>query len=76
MYKSSSDLPLEFPDGTTPIASKVILYSNSNTWQQAAVPPLPKVIAEHNANTSTKYGKLGKREAETVIVKVRKKERE
>ncbi|KAI8068978.1 hypothetical protein BDF21DRAFT_425875 [Thamnidium elegans] len=69
LYKSSSDLPLEFPDGTTPIASKVILYSNSNTWQQAAVPPLPKVIAEHNANTSTKYGKLGKREAETVVVK-------
>lgn len=69
LYKSSTDLPLEFPDGTTPIASKVILYSNSNTWQQAAVPPLPKIIAEHNGSNSTKYGKLGKREAESVIVK-------
>ncbi|KAG2198592.1 hypothetical protein INT47_001039 [Mucor saturninus] len=69
LYKTSSDLPLEFPDGTTPIASKVILYSNSNTWQQAAVPPLPKILAEHNGNNSTKYGKSGKREVETVIVK-------
>ncbi|KAL7329468.1 hypothetical protein PS15p_207561 [Mucor circinelloides] len=69
LYKSSTDLPLEFPDGTTPIASKVILYSNSNTWQQAAVPPLAKFIAESNASNSTKYGKLGKREVETIIAK-------
>lgn len=47
----------------------MILYSQSNTWQQAAVPPLPKVIAEFNNNNSIKYGKLGKREVETVIVK-------
>ncbi|OAD08236.1 hypothetical protein MUCCIDRAFT_134472, partial [Mucor lusitanicus CBS 277.49] len=58
LYKSSTDLPLEFPDGTTPIASKVILYSNSNTWQQATVPPLAKFIAESNASNSAKYGKL------------------
>lgn len=67
LYKSSTDLPLEFPDGTTPIASKVILYSNSNTWQQATVPPLAKFIAESNTSNSTKYGKLGKREVETII---------
>lgn len=70
IYKSSSDLPLEFPDGTTPIASKLILYSNSNTWQQAAVPPLPKIMAEYNRSNSTKYGKLGKREVESVIARV------
>jgi hypothetical protein len=60
---------MELPDGTTPIASKVVLYSNSETWQQARVPPLPKILAEHNASNSTKYGKLGKREAESVIAK-------
>ncbi|RCH81945.1 hypothetical protein CU098_005605, partial [Rhizopus stolonifer] len=69
LYTSSTDLPLEFPDGTTPIASKVILYSNSNTWQQATVPPLSKVIAEFNGSNSIKYGKLGKREVEHVIAK-------
>ncbi|KAG0763936.1 hypothetical protein G6F57_005855 [Rhizopus arrhizus] len=69
LYKSSTDLPLEFPDGTTPIASKVVLYSNSNTWQEASVPSLPKVIAESNASTSIKYGKLERREVESVIAK-------
>ncbi|KAI8354035.1 hypothetical protein BD560DRAFT_438388 [Blakeslea trispora] len=69
LYTSSTDLPLEFPDGTTPIASKVILYSNSNTWQQAIVPPLPKVIAECNSSNTVKYGKLGKREVERVIAR-------
>ncbi|KAI9265979.1 hypothetical protein BY458DRAFT_556628 [Sporodiniella umbellata] len=69
LYKSSTDLPLEFPDGTTPIASKIVLYSNSSTWQEAAVPSLPKVIAESNASTSIKYGKTERREVENVIVK-------
>ncbi|KAI8970501.1 hypothetical protein BDB01DRAFT_731775 [Pilobolus umbonatus] len=69
LYKSSTDLPLEFPDGTTPIASKVILYSNNSNWKQATVPPLSKIIAEHNANNSLKYGKSGKYELEAVIVK-------
>ncbi|RCH80478.1 hypothetical protein CU097_000398 [Rhizopus azygosporus] len=69
LYKSSSDLPLEFPDGTTPIASKVILYSNSNSWQQASTPSLPKVIAESNASKSTRYGKIERREVESVIAK-------
>ncbi|CEG80831.1 hypothetical protein RMATCC62417_15109 [Rhizopus microsporus] len=69
LYKSSSDLPLEFPDGTTPIASKVILYSNSNTWQQASTPSLPKIIAESNASKSTRYGKIERREVESVIAK-------
>ncbi|KAI8333191.1 hypothetical protein EDC96DRAFT_526126 [Choanephora cucurbitarum] len=69
LYTSSTDLPLEFPDGTTPIASKVILYSNSHLWQQATVPSLPKVIAESNSSNTTKYGKLGKREVERVIAR-------
>ncbi|KAI9016490.1 hypothetical protein CLU79DRAFT_706537 [Phycomyces nitens] len=69
IYQSSSDLPMEFPDGTTPIASRVYLYTGSTHWQQATVPPLSKVIAEHNSSSSTKYGKLGRRELESIIVK-------
>ncbi|KAL0078302.1 hypothetical protein J3Q64DRAFT_1756588 [Phycomyces blakesleeanus] len=69
LYQSSSDLPMEFPDGTTPIASRVYLYTGSTHWQQATVPSLSKVIAEHNASISTKYGKLGRRELETIIAK-------
>jgi hypothetical protein len=61
---------LEFPDGTTPIASKVILYSSSNNWQQAPVPPLSKILAEYNANNSVKYGKAGRRDIESVVAKV------
>ncbi|KAI8137434.1 hypothetical protein BJV82DRAFT_635366 [Fennellomyces sp. T-0311] len=67
LYESSTDLPLEFPDGTTPIASHVYLFSNgSSSWQKAAVPPLSKVIAEHNGSTTLKYGKIGRREVEHV----------
>ncbi|KAI9319904.1 hypothetical protein BX666DRAFT_1917264 [Dichotomocladium elegans] len=66
LYASSSDLPLEFPDGTTPIASRVCLFSvNGSSWQKAAVPSLPKVIADYNALTRA-YGKTGRRDVEIV----------
>ncbi|CDS07420.1 hypothetical protein LRAMOSA01369 [Lichtheimia ramosa] len=59
-------LPLEFPDGTTPIASRVCLFSTSGTsWKKATVPPLSKVIAENNASNRA-YGKPGRREVEEV----------
>ncbi|KAG0166816.1 hypothetical protein DFQ30_006757 [Apophysomyces sp. BC1015] len=67
LYKSTSDLPLEFPDGTTPIASRVYLYSGSANWQTAVVPPLSKALAEFNGSNSIKYGKLGRRELESVV---------
>ncbi|KAF7731986.1 hypothetical protein EC973_007091 [Apophysomyces ossiformis] len=67
LYRSTSDLPLEFPDGTTPIASRVYLYNGSTNWQMAVVPPLSKAIAEFNSSNSVKYGKLGRRELESVV---------
>lgn len=68
------DLPLEFPDGTTPIASRVCLFSTSGTsWKKATVPPLSKVIAENNASNRT-YGKPGRREVEEVKAQVNRSE--
>ncbi|KAI7860115.1 hypothetical protein BDC45DRAFT_431743 [Circinella umbellata] len=67
LYESSTDLPLEFPDGTTPIASHIYLFSNgSPSWQKATIPSIAKIVAEHNANTTLKYGKIGRREVESV----------
>jgi hypothetical protein len=48
----------------------MILYCNSNVWQQSTVPLLSKVIAEPNISNSTKYGKQGKRKPQSVIDKV------
>ncbi|KAI9486214.1 MAG: hypothetical protein EXX96DRAFT_548142 [Benjaminiella poitrasii] len=56
LYTSSTDLPLEFPDGTTPIASRIMLYS----WQPDS-PPLSKIIAESNTKL--------KREVENVVAR-------
>ncbi|KAL1931629.1 hypothetical protein VTP01DRAFT_9772 [Rhizomucor pusillus] len=72
LYKSSTDLPLELPDGTTPIASRVYLYTGNSQWQKATVPSFPKVIAEHNASTSLRYGRMGRREAESIKAKLGK----
>lgn len=66
----SKDLPLELPDGTTPIASRVYLYTGNSQWQKATVPSFSKVIAEHNASTSLRYGRMGRREAESIKAKV------
>ncbi|ORZ08694.1 hypothetical protein BCR42DRAFT_424716 [Absidia repens] len=71
LYTNSSELPLEFPDGTTPIASKVyIFHSHCSNWETVAPPPTSKILAEINGGKSTKYGKLGRRELEVVIAKV------
>ncbi|KAI8369334.1 uncharacterized protein BYT42DRAFT_583999 [Radiomyces spectabilis] len=67
LYAKSSELPLEFPDGTTAIASHIYLYSGGNSWQKATVPVLSKVVAEQNSSTSVKYGKPGRREVENII---------
>ncbi|KAI8990945.1 hypothetical protein BDF20DRAFT_841796 [Mycotypha africana] len=77
---TTADLPLELPDGTTPIASKVIVYSSQcYTWQQSVIPAshLSKIIAESNVMSTSatlrsfikNYGKVGRREVEKVIVK-------
>lgn len=45
-----AELPLEFPDGTTPVTCRVCIYDNSTTdskvgvgslMNKASVPPLP-----------------------------------
>jgi hypothetical protein len=65
------ELPLEFPDGTTPIASKVyIFHSSSSNWQTVAPPYTSRILAEINEGKATKYGKLGRRELEVVVAKV------
>ncbi|KAI8582668.1 hypothetical protein K450DRAFT_226360 [Umbelopsis ramanniana AG] len=67
LYSSSTELPLEFPDGTTPIASHVFVYNGSQNWRQATLPPLSKFIGETNAAAQGRYGKKGRREVDRVI---------
>ncbi|KAI8089869.1 uncharacterized protein BX664DRAFT_334119 [Halteromyces radiatus] len=70
LYTNSTELPLEFPDGTTPIASKMYLFHSQNSnWETASPPPISKTLAEINGGKSTKYGKLGRRELEVVVAK-------
>ncbi|RUS19607.1 hypothetical protein BC937DRAFT_87206 [Endogone sp. FLAS-F59071] len=40
------ELPMEFPDGTTPVASHVYIFQGSQDWRSAVVPSLTKVLAE------------------------------
>ncbi|KAI8340945.1 hypothetical protein BC941DRAFT_488844 [Chlamydoabsidia padenii] len=71
LYTNSSELPLEFPDGTTPIASKVyIFHSNSSKWETVPPPSISRILADINGGKTTKYGKMGRRELEVVIAKV------
>src|SRR4051812_6829889 len=54
------DLPLEFPDGTTPVASHLYLFQGSQKWGTAVVPGLGKVVE----------GGEGGREVERVVAEV------
>ncbi|KAJ2956512.1 hypothetical protein NQZ79_g7622 [Umbelopsis isabellina] len=67
LYSSSTELPLEFPDGTTPIANHVYVYNGSQNWRQCSLPNLQKIISENNNSTQGRYGKKGRREVERVI---------
>lgn len=64
------ELPLEFPDGTTPIASHVYVYNGSQNWRHATLPPLSKFIGETNAAAHGRYGKKGRREVDRIIAEV------
>ncbi|ORX45512.1 UPF0183-domain-containing protein [Hesseltinella vesiculosa] len=69
IYKQSNDLPLEFPDGTTPIASKLYVFpSQSPNWVSAALPNISKLLTE--IGDGLKYGKWGRRDVEKVVAKV------
>ena len=54
------DLPLEFPGGTTPVASHLYLFQGSQDWLNAVVPSLSKVVE----------GGEGGREVERVVAEV------
>jgi hypothetical protein len=45
------DLPLEFPDGTTPVLARLYVYHGADDWTQAIPPP---VAATANATTDKK----------------------
>ncbi|KAJ3173124.1 hypothetical protein HDU88_004583 [Geranomyces variabilis] len=42
--RSLTDLPLSFPDGTTPVLNRLYVYSGSEFWRDA-IAPRPKVYA-------------------------------
>jgi len=65
-----TELPLEFPDGTTPIANHIYVYNGSQSWQHAILPPIQKLVGEVNTATQGRYGKKGRREVDRVIAEV------
>lgn len=58
---------MEFPDGTTPVASHVYIFQGSQDWRSAVVPNLTKVLAEAAEAGSTWEVR---QEAEAVIAEV------
>ncbi|KAI8063602.1 hypothetical protein BC940DRAFT_307121 [Gongronella butleri] len=69
LYRQSTEMPLEFPDGTTPIASKVYLFpSQCANWVSASLPNLSKTLLE--IGEGLKYGKHGRRDVEAVVATV------
>ncbi|RUS30816.1 hypothetical protein BC938DRAFT_478921 [Jimgerdemannia flammicorona] len=66
-------LPMEFPDGTTPVASHIYIFQGSQDWRAAVVPSLTKVVAEAASAGITGGGGAGtsswdlSREVESVI---------
>ncbi|KAF9292150.1 hypothetical protein BGZ68_010406 [Mortierella alpina] len=73
LYQSSADLPLEFPDGTTPVASHMYIYYGAD-WTTATLLPiatLARNIQEANSpnHHSGRFGE-GKAELEKVVAKI------
>ncbi|KAI8055957.1 hypothetical protein BDF22DRAFT_673038 [Syncephalis plumigaleata] len=48
---SQEDLPLEFPDGTTPVLARFYIYHGADDWTQAIPPP---VVANVNSTTDNR----------------------
>ncbi|KAF9088416.1 hypothetical protein BGX23_007379 [Mortierella sp. AD031] len=73
LYQSSEDLPLEFPDGTTPVASHMYIYYGAD-WSSATPVPIA-TLARNIQDTSSpshhsgRFGE-GKAELERVIAKI------
>jgi len=45
LYENQTVLPIEFPDGTTPVCSRVIVYDGNEDWKTAKAPLIPSMFA-------------------------------
>ncbi|RKP26501.1 hypothetical protein SYNPS1DRAFT_27813 [Syncephalis pseudoplumigaleata] len=43
---SQEDLPLEFPDGTTPVLARLYIYHGADDWTQAVPPPVASTASD------------------------------
>ncbi|KAF9298270.1 hypothetical protein BGZ88_007304 [Linnemannia elongata] len=73
LYQSSADLPLEFPDGTTPVASHMYIYYGAD-WSSATPVPIATLVRNIQDSSSPghhsgRFGE-GKVELERVIAKI------
>ncbi|KAK3845935.1 MAG: hypothetical protein J3R72DRAFT_434890 [Linnemannia gamsii] len=73
LYQSSADLPLEFPDGTTPVASHMYIYYGAD-WSSATQVPIATLVRNIQDSSSPghhsgRFGE-GKVELERVIAKI------
>ncbi|KAF9920566.1 hypothetical protein FBU30_009573 [Linnemannia zychae] len=74
LYQSSADLPLEFPDGTTPVASHMYIYYGADDWRSAILLPIAMLVrniqdSNSPSHHSGRFGE-GKFELEKVNAKI------
>ncbi|KFH71669.1 hypothetical protein MVEG_01965 [Podila verticillata NRRL 6337] len=73
LYQSSADLPLEFPDGTTPVASHMYIYYGAD-WTTATPVPISTLVRNIQESNSPSHqgGRFGegKVELERVVAKI------
>ncbi|KAF9385582.1 hypothetical protein CPB97_004679 [Podila verticillata] len=73
LYQSSADLPLEFPDGTTPVASHMYIYYGAD-WTTATPVPISTLVRniQESNSPSNQGGRFveGKVELERVVAKI------
>ncbi|KAF9906021.1 hypothetical protein EC991_001103 [Linnemannia zychae] len=73
LYQSSADLPLEFPDGTTPVASHMYIYYGAD-WSTATPVPIATLVRNIQDSSSPSHhsGRFGegKVELEKVNAKI------
>ncbi|CAG8441338.1 1435_t:CDS:2 [Diversispora eburnea] len=67
LYISSSDLPLELPDGTSPILSRLYTFHGSN-FRTSVVPSLTR--GTNSENVGSRNGEIG--EIESVIAELKR----
>ncbi|KAG0223673.1 hypothetical protein BGW41_005433, partial [Actinomortierella wolfii] len=73
LYQESADHPLEFPDGTTPVASHMYIFHGAD-WNVATPPPLSTVARniQETGSPSLSHARLyeARGELERVIAKI------